>query len=141
MEGVIRAGLTSYRCGKVVLGIHAEAKNGGSLSLSYLYWSWIRHIATEEGVTLPQSGSETDSLTEDESKKLAFALRARAQKIRDGLAVRDAATFVEQIDNQWFPPRAKGEGEGTLDVDFDNPDGMEETADFFGSSGGVTLSY
>ena len=109
--------------------------------MSYLYWGWIRHIATEEGVTLPQSGSATDSLTEDESKKLASALRGRAQKIRRGLATRDAAAYVGQIDKQWFPPGASGEGEGTLDVDFDNPDGMEETADFFGSSGGVILRY
>jgi len=92
-------------------------------------------------VTLPQSGSETDALTEDESKRLASALRARAEKIRNGLAARDAATYVQQIDKKWFPPTAEGEGVGALRTDFDDPDGMDETADFFESSGGVTLRY
>lgn len=92
-------------------------------------------------MTLPQSGSEIDALTEDESKRLASALRARAEKIRNGLAARDATTYVQQIDKQWFPPTAEGEGVGTLRTDFDDPDGMDETADFFESSGGVTLKY
>jgi predicted DNA-binding ribbon-helix-helix protein len=127
--------------GKSPLGIYARAKNGGTRSLSYLYWSWIRHIAEEEGVALPQSGSEIDSLTEDESKKLASALRTRAKKIRNGLAARDAAAYVRQIDKQWFPPTTKGESEGTMHVDFDEPDDVDETADFFEFSGGVVLSY
>ncbi len=126
---------------KVILGIYAVARNGASLSLSYLYWSWIRHIATEEGVTLPQSGTATDSITEDEAKMLASALRARAEKIRKGLAPRDATSYVGQIDKQWFPSRAEGEDAGTLSADFDDPDGIDETADFFESSRGVTLRY
>jgi hypothetical protein len=125
---------------KVVLGIDAKAKNGDSRSLSYLYWSWIRHIATEEDVTLPQSGSRTDSLTEEETKKLASALRARAEKIRKGLAPRDATSYVQQIDKQWFPS-GEGEDVGTLSADFDNPEGIDETAGFFDKSGGVTLRY
>jgi hypothetical protein len=123
------------------LAIYAKAKNGDSWSLSYLYWSWIRHVATEAGVTLPQSGSTSDSLTEGETKKLASALRDRAEKIRRGLAPRDATSYVQQVDKQWFPPVGEGEGAGTLHADFDDPDGMDETADFFESSGGVTLRY
>ena len=122
------------------LGIHAEAKKGGSRELSYLYWSWIRHVATEEGLTLPQSGSSTDSFSEDNAKKLASVIRARAEKIRKGLAPRDATTYVQQVDKQWFPPAA-GEDLGTLRADFDDPDSMDETAVFFESSGGVTLRY
>lgn len=126
---------------RVVLGLLAKAKNGGSRSLSYLYWSWIRHIATEEGVTLPQSGSATDLLTEGEAKRLASALRARAEKIRKGLAPRDATNYVRQIDKEWFPPMVEGDDVGTLRADFDDPDGMDEIAEFFESSGGVTLRY
>jgi hypothetical protein len=122
------------------LGIHVEAKKGGSRELSYLYWSWIRHIATEEGLTLPQSASETDSLSEDEVKRLASVIRARADKIRKGLAPRDAASYVQQVDKQWFPPAA-GEEVEALSADFDDPDGMDETAEFLDSSGGVTLRY
>jgi hypothetical protein len=122
------------------LGIHAEAKNGGSRELSYLYWSWIRHIAKEEGLTLPQSGSSTDSFPEDEAKKLASVIRARAEKIRKGVAPRDATSYVQQVDKQWFPPEA-GEDVGVVHADFDDPDGMEDTASFFDSSGGVTLRY
>jgi hypothetical protein len=122
------------------LGIHAEARKGGSRELSYLYWSWIRHIATEEGLTLPQSASETDSLSEDEVKRLASVIRARADKIRKGLAPRDAASYVQQVDKQWFPPAA-GEEVEALSADFDDPDGMDETAEFLDSSGGVTLRY
>ena len=92
-------------------------------------------------MTLPQSGSETDSLTEAEARKLASALRARAEKIRKGIAPRDASSYVQQIDKDWFPPAVEGEGVGTLGADFDNPDCMDDTAGFFESSGGVTLRY
>ena len=91
-----------------VLGISARAKNGGSRSLPYLYWGWIRRIAKEEGVTLPQSGSTMDSLTEAEAKKLASALRSRAEKIRKGIALRDASSYVQQVDREWFPPMLRG---------------------------------
>ena len=123
------------------MGIYAKARNGGSWKLSYLYWSWIRHVATEAGVALPQSGSATDSLSEQESKNLASALRDRAEKIRKGLAPRDASSFVQQADKELLPPSAEGEGAGTLNTDFDDPDGMDETAGFFESSGGVLLQY
>lgn len=123
------------------MGIHAKAKNGGSRSFSYLYWSWIRRIAKEEGVVLPQSGSATDSLTEADARKLASALRARADKIRKGTAPRDASSYVQQVDKEWFPPEDESEGVGTLKADFDNPDRIDDTAEFFGSSGGVTLRY
>jgi hypothetical protein len=123
------------------LGIYAKARRGGSRSLPYLYWGWIRHVAVEEGITLPQSGSETDILTEDESKRLGSALRTRAEKIRNGVATRDASSYVQQADKQWFPPTAEGEGVGKLSADFDDPDDMEKTAEFFESSGGVTLRY
>jgi len=109
--------------------------------LSYLYWSWIRRVANEEGVTLPRSDSATDSLTEAEARRLASALRTRAEKIRKGVAPRDASSYVQQIDSGWFPPEVEGEGVGTLKADFDDPDSMDETAEFFGSSGGVTLRY
>ena len=122
------------------MSIDAKANNGDSRSLSYLYWSWIRHIAMEENVTLPQSGSATDSLTEDEAKRLASALRARAEKIRKGLVPRDATSFVQQVDKKWFP-YVEGEDVGTLRADFDNPEGIDETASFFEKSGGVTLRY
>jgi hypothetical protein len=92
-------------------------------------------------VTLPQSGSATDSLTEEEAKRLASALRAKAEKIRKGLAVRDATSYVQQIDKQWFPTADKGKDAGTLGANFDDPDDMDETAKFFESSGGVTLRY
>ena len=122
------------------MAIFAKARNGGTSSLSYLYWSWIRHVATEAGVTLTQSGSTTDSLSEAETKKLASALRDRADKIRSGLAPRDASSYVQKVDKEWFPSMAEGET-GTLRTDFDDPDGMDKTADFFESSGGVTLRY
>jgi hypothetical protein len=122
------------------LGIHVEAKKGGSRELSYLYWSWIRHFATEEGLTLPQSGSSTDSFSEDDAKKLASLIRARADKIRKGVAPRDATSYVQQVDKQWFPPAA-GEEVEALSADFDDPDDMDETAEFFDSSGGVNLRY
>ena len=109
--------------------------------MSYLYWGWIRHVATEAGVTLSQSGSTIDSLTEAETKNLASALRDRAEKIRRGLAPRDASSYVQQVDKEWFPSMAEGEGAGTLRADFDDPDGMDKTADFFESSGGITLRY
>jgi len=127
-------------CRKIILGINAKAKNGDSRALSYLYWSWIRHIALEEHVTLPQSGSATDSLTEDQAKRLASALRARAEKIRKGLAPRDATSYVRQVDKQWFSS-VEGEDVGAIGADFDNPEGIDETASFFDKSGGVTLRY
>ncbi len=140
MEGVISASPILKKCRKVVLGIHVEAKSGGSRELPYLYWSWIRYIAKEEGLTLPQSGSATDSFSEDEAKKLASVIRARAERIRKGLAPRDATSYVQQFDKQWFPSAA-GEDVGALRADFDDPDSMDETANFFDSSGGVTLLY
>jgi len=123
------------------LGIYAKAKNGGSRSMSYLYWSWVRRIAKEEGVTLPQSGSATDSLADAEAKRLASALRARAQKIRKGIAPRDASSYVQQVDKKWFPPAVGREDVGAVGADFDDPDSMEDTAKFFESSGGVKLRY
>jgi len=123
------------------LGIDAKARNGGSQSLSYLYWGWIRHVATEAGINLPQSGSTSDSLTEAETKRLASALRNRAEKIRRGLAPRDAISYVQRIDNEWFPSVEEGEATRPMRTDFDDPDGMDKTADFFEASGGVTLSY
>jgi hypothetical protein len=141
MEGVIRASLVLLLERGGCVGIYAKARNGDSRSLPHLYWSWIRYVATEEGVTLPQSGAATDSLTEDEAKRLASALRARAEKIRKGLAVRDATSYVRQIDKQWFPFAEEGKDAGTLGADFDDPDEMDETANFFESSGGVVLRY
>jgi hypothetical protein len=127
--------------GKRVILIFAKAKNGNSLSLSYLYWSWIRHVAAQDGVALPQSGSTSDSFDEEVAKRLASVLRARAEKIRKGLAPRDAASYVRKIDEQWFPPEAEESNAGTLSADFDDPDSMDQTASFFDSSGGVTLRY
>ena len=92
-------------------------------------------------MTLPQSGSASDSLTEAQARRLASALRARAEKIRKGVAPRDAISYVQQIDKEWFPSEAKGDGVGTLSTDFDDPDHMDDTAEFFESSGGVTLRY
>ena len=123
------------------MAIYAEAKNGSRRSFSYLYWGWIRHIAEEEGVVLPKNDSETISFTEDETRSLAAAIKARAEKIRKGLAPRDAKSYVDQIDNQFFPPE-KGPEEGqTTPVNFDEPDAMDETAEFFELSRGVTLAY
>jgi len=123
------------------LGILVKAKAGRSRSLSYLYWSWIRHVATQEGVTLPQSKTAIESLSDGEAKKLASALRARAEKIRKGLAPRDATSYVQQIDKEWFPPTAEGDDAGVVAADFDDPDGMDEISSFFESSGGVVLRY
>jgi hypothetical protein len=95
----------------------------------------------EEGVTLPQSGSRRDTFSEAEAKKIASVLRIRADKIRKGLAPRDATSYVQQIDKQWFPSRVEQEDVGTLSADFDNPDSIDETANFFDLSGGVTLQY
>ena len=92
-------------------------------------------------MTLPQSGSATDSLTEAEARRLASVLRARAEKIRKGIAPRDASSYVQQTDKEWFPPVAEGEGAGSMSTDFDHPDSMDDTAGFFESSGGVTLRY
>jgi len=109
--------------------------------MSYLYWGWVRRIAKEEGVTLPQSGSESDSLTDPEAKGLASALRARAHKIRNGIAPRDASSYVQQVGEEWFPSKVEGEDAGIVRADFDDPDSMDGTAEFFESSGGVTLRY
>ena len=118
----------------------AKAKNGTSRSLSFLYWGWIRHIAIEEGAAIPQSGVSVDSLSEADAKKLASAIRTRAEKIRRGLAPRDASGFVQQTDDSVFPA-TDGKDVGTLSAEFDDPDDMDETADFFESSGGVKLRY
>ena len=97
-------------------------------------------MAKEGGVTLPQSGSSTEHLDKELAKKLAFVIRTRAEKIRNGVAPRDASSYVQQMDKQWF--RSEEEGDvGTALIDFDDPDGMNQTANFFDSSGGVTLSY
>ena len=109
--------------------------------MSYLYWSWVRRIAKEEGVTLPQSNSAADSLTDAEARRLASALRARAEKIRKGIAPRDASSYVQQVENEWIPREVDGEDVGTMSADFDNPDSMDDTAEFFKASGGVTLRY
>ena len=126
--------------GRVFLGIRVTAKNGSSHSLSYLYWGWIRHVANEEHVSLPESGTATDSLSENDAKKLASCLRARADKIRKGLAPRDATAYVRQFDKGWFPAVEK-EDVKISTVDFDEPEQIEEIARFFESSGGVTLDY
>jgi hypothetical protein len=123
------------------LGIVAKARNGDSLSLSHLYWGWIRIIANEEGVALPQSGSSVDSFDEDVAKKLASAIRTRAEKIRKGVAPRDAASYVQKMDEQWFSSRDEKDDTGSVSADFDDPASMDETANFFDSSGGVTLRY
>jgi hypothetical protein len=119
------------------LAIDFKARNGNVLSLSYLYWGWIRHIAKEEGVTMPQSGSSKDSLSEGDAKKLASAIRTKAEKIRKGLAPRDAGSFVQQLDVQSF----RSKNSGIIQADFDDPDSMEKTAGFFDLSGGVTIEY
>jgi hypothetical protein len=123
------------------LGIYAEAKNGSRRSLSYLYWGWIRHIAEEEGVKLPKNDSKTISFTEDETKRLASAIKSRADKIRKGLAPRDAKSYVDRIDSRFFPPESPLDERKATPVDFDNPDAMNETAKFFELSRGVTLTY
>jgi len=103
-----------------------------------LYWSWIRHVASEEGVQLPQGGSASDALSNDQAKRLASALRIRADKIRRGVAPRDATAYVRAVEKSTFPPN---QDLGSLQADFDDPDSMDESASFFDSSGGVTLSY
>jgi hypothetical protein len=123
----------------VVVGVFVKARNGSSRSLSYLYWGWIRQVVAEEGVVLPQSGSETDRLSERQAKKLASALRARAKKIRTGVAPRNASSYVRRLDSRWLPKVE--EKAGAVSADFDDPDSMDLTASFFGSSGGVTLRY
>jgi hypothetical protein len=126
---------------RIALAIYAEAKNGSRRSLSYLYWGWVRHIAEEEGVELPKNESETTSFTEDETKRLASAIKIRADKIRRGLAPRDAKSYVDQIDSRFFPPEETQDKGKTTPVDFDDPDAMDETAKFFELSRGVTLTY
>ena len=86
---------------------------------------------------MPQSGSSTDSLSRDDAKKLASAMKTRAEKIRKGLAPRDAASYVRQIDEQSFPSK----NAETTRADFDDPESMDKTADFFDLSGGVTIEY
>ena len=97
-------------------------------------------MVTEEGVALPQSGFETDRLSAGQAKKLASALRARAEKIRKGIVPRDASAYVRGLDRRWLP-QTEEPNAGTVGADFDDPDGMEATARFFDSSGGVTLRY
>lgn len=126
---------------KDVLGIQVKAKNGDSRSISYLYWSWVRHVVAEEGVALPQSGSASESLSREDTRKLASALRSRAEKIRKGLAQRDAVSFVQLVDKQWLPPSSEGESAEDFKTDFDDPDSMDEMASFFESCGGATLKY
>jgi hypothetical protein len=123
------------------LAIYVEAKNGTRRSFSYLYWGWIRHITEEEGVKLANDDSETTSFTEDETKKLASAIRARAEKVRKGLAPRDAKSYVDKIDSQFFSPEKTGDEGKTTPVDFDDPDAMDDTAKFFELSHGVTLAF
>lgn len=86
---------------------------------------------------MPQSGSSTDSLSGYDAKKLASAIRTRAEKIRKGLAPRDGASYVGQIDEQSFPSK----NVGPIRADFDDPVSMDKTADFFDFSGGVTIEY
>jgi hypothetical protein len=123
---------------RAALGIDVEAKNGEVRTLSYLYWGWIRKIAAEEGVILPKSDSEKDSLSPKQARELAAAIRSRAEKIRKGVALRDASSYVQQADKEWFD---KEEVAVDVGADFDDPDGMEKTARFFESSGGVALAY
>lgn len=119
--------------------MRVKASNGSSRSFSHLYWGWIRKISSEEGVVLPQSGSGTDSLSARETKELADALRARAEKIRRGAAPRDASSYVQLVGKEHLPDL--GEGTEELGADFDDPDAMEQTASFLYTSGGITLSY
>ena len=122
---------------RAVLGIHARARSGEARALSFLYWSCICLIAAEEGVVLQTSGSEKDTLSSKQARELAAAIRTRAEKIRKGVAPRDASSYVQQADKEWL----KEEGTGALRADFDDPDSMEKTATFFDSSGGVVLTY
>lgn len=121
-------------------GMQAKAKNGSTRSLSHLYWGWIRKVASEEGVVLPQSGADKDHLSARATKELASAIRARAEKIRNGTAPRDASSYIQLVSKEWLPGSEDGDA-GDLKADFDDPDAMEETADFFSSSGGVILTY
>ena len=123
------------------MGIDVKARNGDSRSLSFLYWGWIRHVADEEGLSLPQSGSSSDSLDEEQTRRLASAIRTRAEKIRKGVAPRDASSYVQRMSKEWFPSKDGNEDRGTKAAGFDDPDDLDETANFFESSGGVTLSY
>lgn len=123
------------------MAIYVEAKNGTRRSLSYLYWGWVRHIAEEEGVDLPKNDSETIAFTEDETKRLASAIKARAEKIRRGLAPRNAKSYVDQIDNRFFPSEQDPDEGKTTPIDFDDPDSLDETAKFFELSRGVTFTY
>jgi len=84
---------------------------------------------------------ETLSLTEDQTRRLASAIRARAEKVRKGLAPRDAKSYVDKIDGRFFPPEQNQDEGKAIAVDFDNPDAMDDTAKFFELSRGVTLTY
>jgi hypothetical protein len=121
------------------LGVLVRARNGKSRTISDLYWSWIRHVASEEGVELPQSGSSSETLANNQTKRLALALRTRADKIRKGTAPRDATAYVQKLDRELLP--SSNQGAGTLKADFDDPDSLDEIASFFDGSGGATLTY
>lgn len=120
--------------------MQVRAKNGSTRSLSHLYWGWLRKIASEEGVVLPQSGSEADHFSAKETKELASAIRARAEKIRTGASPPDASSYVQQMGTKWLSESEKKDA-AELSADFDDPDSMEETASFLYSSGGVILTY
>lgn len=122
------------------MGVLVRARNGGSRTISNLYWSWIRHVASEEDEALPQSGSSSETLSNNQTKRLALALRAKADKIRKGAAPRDATAYVQKLDRDLLPS-GDGQDMGSLKVDFDDPDSIDETASFFDGSGGVTLTY
>jgi hypothetical protein len=94
----------------------------------------------EEGGALPQSGSSTEVLSNNQTKMLAMALRTRADKIRKGAAPKDATAYVQKLDRGLLPS-GDDKDVGNLRADFDDPDSLDETASFFDSSGGVTLSY
>jgi len=89
---------------------------------------------------LPQSGSSRDSLSDEQAQRLASTLGSRADKIRNGIAPRDAKVFVQQMDKASLHS-LEGKEVGELDADFDEPDSMDEMAAFFRLSGGVTLVY
>ena len=91
-------------------------------------------------MVLPQSGAAKDRLSARATKELASAIRARAEKIRRGEAPRDASSYIRLVSERWLPG-SEERGAGDLKADFDDPDAMEETADFFYSSGGITLTY
>ena len=85
--------------------------------------------------------SEIPSLTEKQTRNLASAIRTRAEKIRKGLAPRDAKSYVDKIDGRFFPSEKTQDEEKATVIDFDKPDAMDDTARFFELSRGVTLMY